>query len=192
MGKEQPTEYYDSIYKTSKEYNQHYTKSRYYNLWKRVIKNLDQNKTVFEFGCGTGQLAEMLHDNKFVSYFGIDFSEEAIRIAKLINANNFTFVVGDILNMCLPKDVDDEGEKTPQIICCETLEHIEKDKEFINRLREVYPGSRIVFTVPTFNDAAHVRYFKDLFGGYFYYKPLFSKVITYEKFGGWLLFECEL
>lgn len=189
MGKEQPAEYYDSIYKTSKEYNQHYTKSRYYNLWKRVIKNLDPNKEVLEFGCGTGQLAKMLHDNKFVCYFGIDFSEEAIRIAEAMNEKPFTFAVGDILQNSLPNALLGE---TPQIICCETLEHIEKDKEFIQRLRETYPGARIVFTVPTFNDAAHVRHFKDLFEGYFYYKPLFSKVITYEKFGGWLLFECEL
>lgn len=151
MGKEQNAEYYDSIYGRSEEYKKHYSKSRYLNLWRKVLENLDLTKPILDIGCGPGQLAEMLRDNGVKQYAGIDFSQEAINNAP--KAYGFDFICGDIFK------IDYSPFGFHQLIICETLEHIEKDLELIGKISNFLRGNRFVFTVPTFNDAGHVRYF---------------------------------
>lgn len=57
---------------------------------------IEPNSKVLDLGCGNGRLIDFLKD-KNIKYFGIDFSEELIKMAKNKYGNNFQ--VADILNL---------------------------------------------------------------------------------------------
>lgn len=180
MGKEQKNEYYDAIYSKSDEYVKHYLRSRYLNLWKEVLKSIDVNKPILDIGCGPGQLAEMLRDSGVKYYDGIDFSAEAIQMAKDKNPN-MHFKCEDIFKT---KYAD---YKTHQVIICETLEHIEKDIELITMIRQKLFDNKFVFTVPTFDDPGHVRHFKSWEEANARFEPHVAKIERCERFGAWIV-----
>jgi len=130
-----------------------------------VESNLNRNKSILELGCGTGQFAEMLNSYGYNHYLGLDFSEEAISRAKKRNPE-MKFVNADIENDLLDFDYD-------TIVSLETMEHLKDDLKLI----QSFPKKEIVITVPSFNDPAHVRYFKELKDATDHY----SKVIDIEK-----------
>ncbi|MHA2366851.1 MAG: class I SAM-dependent methyltransferase, partial [Candidatus Hodarchaeales archaeon] len=77
MGEIKPAEYYNDYYKQDMSYHVHYKESNYYNLWKEVLKLIDDEKLlckILDAGCGTGQFANMLYDYGVDNYMGIDFS----------------------------------------------------------------------------------------------------------------------
>lgn len=144
-------EYYSKIYLNDPNYNCHYTKSIYYELWKYLMKYLTdyKNTKIYEFGCGVGQFANMLNDEGFKEYIGIDFSQVAIdKAIDLKLKESFNFICGNIINWKIPN-----GDL---ILALEVLEHID-DYELLNNQ---ISGTHIIFTVPNFDDPAHLRYFK--------------------------------
>lgn len=153
MGKEQPAAYYDKGYAAAPEYSKHYQQSRYYKLWQRVESHLIKGVPVLDIGCGPGQLGHMLTDLGY-KYHGIDFSETAIIQARKVCTAG-TFEVADIFS------VDYSAFMGYQVICCETLEHVTEDRYLLELIKQAIPGANIVITVPSFDDAAHVRYFKN-------------------------------
>jgi len=181
MGKEQNSNYYDSVYKIAESYKIDWQHSRYKNLWEAVIKLLNLNNPILDLGCGPGQFAKMCMDKGALDYFGIDFSQQAIDQAKSMNkGNKATFVVGDLFK--IGYHLNDET----QVVICETLEHIEKDLELITQIRNLNKGKRFVFTVPTFDDTSHVRYYKTAKE----WEDRFSdvvKVAGWEQIGPWII-----
>jgi len=154
MSIERNAGYYDEIYSNPDSgYRLSYFDSTYYNLWKRVLLLIPKTDlTVLEVGCGTGQFAEMLLDQRSnITYRGIDFSDVAIKAANQLGNSIGIFFTTESAYDC-KISIDDF------IICLETLEHID-DFKFIERIPM---GVEIVFTVPDFNDPAHVRYFKNI------------------------------
>jgi len=180
MGIEQPSAYYDKAYQTAPEYSKHWSQSRYLKLWEKMAEWLDKDKQVIDLGCGVGQLAEYLWNEKFKNYLGLDFSEKAIELAnEKFNCNYdgyFTFQVRDINTFAKnvnirfnPFTKEPEGfyqwpdiSESPQFFISETLEHITKDTELLQLLCVKFKGSKISISVPSFNDPAHVRYFKSI------------------------------
>lgn len=156
MGKEQPATYYDAIYLKSEAYKTHWSKSRYIKLWEAVLNEIDLKSPIIDIGCGPGQFANMCSEKGCVDYFGLDFSEHAINIAKILNHKS------EALNFhqCDIFKVDYVSDNECQFIMLEVMEHIEKDLEFLAKLKKGNEGKKIVITVPTFNDAGHARYFK--------------------------------
>lgn len=156
MGKEQPATYYDAIYLKSEAYKTHWSKSRYVKLWEAVLNEIDLKAPIIDIGCGPGQFANMCAEKGCVKYFGLDFSEQAIKNAKALNEglNNLEFLKSDIFN------VDFVIENESQFIMLEVMEHIEKDLEYLAKLKKGNEGKKIVITVPTFNDAGHARFYK--------------------------------
>jgi len=104
---------------------------------------------VLEWGCGTGQFAQMLTESKQVRYLGIDYSQEAIRQAKAVNPG-LNFLCDDIFKVKIAI-VD-------TIVAFEVLEHCQND---IGLVSIIPRGKKIVFSLPDFTAANHYRYFKN-------------------------------
>jgi 2-polyprenyl-3-methyl-5-hydroxy-6-metoxy-1,4-benzoquinol methylase len=84
MTKEKGPEYYNSVYRSSEKFHRHYKDSPSYVLWTQVMTFVKQfaHPKILEIGCGAGQFAHYLYDEGFNDYHGIDFSAEAIELAK--------------------------------------------------------------------------------------------------------------
>ncbi len=154
---ERDVRFYDDMYKAGGhigQYHVHYTQSRYFQIWSRgaqIISSIN-NPRVFDIGCGPGQFAQLLFDNGIISYKGIDHSSEAIKLAKKYVpqcAENFT--VADVFEMdALPENYD-------FVTMFEVLEHLERDFDL---LRLIPSGTKVLFSVPSYGSASHVRQFK--------------------------------
>jgi len=157
VGNLQKAEYYNNIYSVNKGYKVNYKKSEYYPLWKEVIRQLKELKIpiplILELGCGTGQFANFLYDEMFREYIGLDFSQVAVDIANKMRHKKkmytMYFLKGDVL---LQETYPDSYN---MILALELFEHTD-DLRILTLLKK---GTRIIFTVPTFNDPAHIRTF---------------------------------
>ena len=147
-GKEQPPEFYGTVFRTDHDYAGHYSKSRYYGLWCEIYDLLacDQDTRILELGCGPGQFAHMLEDRGYTNYLGVDFSSTAIEMAQQKSRQDFQ--LGDIFAF------DYDNEPYDVVVLLEVLEHLNKDVELIRKIRT---GAWIVLSVPTFGASSHVR-----------------------------------
>ena len=147
---EKDSKYYDDAYSVRPEYSCNYNESYYIFVWRAVVAILEQyyKPKILELGCGTGQFAHFLEDNGFIDYLGCDFSKKGIEIAT--NMSNQKFFVCDIKGI--------EKYNCEVVVCLEVLEHIEKEIELI---KSIPKNTDIIFTVPTFGDPAHLRFFKN-------------------------------
>ncbi len=106
---------------------------------------------VVDVGCGTGRLARLLYERGERDYLGIDFSAARIKEARSY-APQLRFEVGDVNDETVRRRFHDFG----RFAILETLEHIEDDLGVI----EAIPSrALVVFSVPTYDSAAHVRHF---------------------------------
>lgn len=146
---EQNNKWYDEAYKASKEYKKEPENSIYKNVWDKAI-SLIKNERIVDFGCGSGQFAKLLLLNGKRFVYGIDFSNEAIKIAQTLNPEHKRmFVVRDLL----------KPFKTPAfdlVICFEVLEHITNDLAVVKKIPS---GKRFIFSVPNYDYKSHVRKF---------------------------------
>ncbi|HDY90115.1 MAG TPA: class I SAM-dependent methyltransferase [bacterium] len=175
MGSIQNSEYYDKIYSTDPSYDVHYTKSVYYTMWLEVMKLVQtyaKNTIIMDAGCGTGQFAQMLRENGYTKYIGMDFSEVAIQKAKekFDSNSSITFI-------CY--DVNEGMGQCNLLIALEFLEHID-DLIFLKD----YTDTDIIFTVPDFDNPAHVQYFSNEESIRIYYKNHieFESITKFHKY----------
>jgi SAM-dependent methyltransferase len=153
---EKDAAWYDTVYQHSQKYRLGYQDTAYWPVWQKILERLATfgKPSILEIGCGPGQLAAAIRDRVGASaYLGIDFSATAIEMARR-NVPNFRFVVGDALDA---PDLD--GFAYDLVICTEVLEHIKRDRDVIRRWR---PGATVIATVPSYDAASHVRYFRDI------------------------------
>lgn len=151
-------EYMNKRFTELEEYSLHYSELNEYQieLYKNIldmVKKFPRNVDICEMGCGSGQTANMLFDNGYRNYIGIDFSSEAIRKAQKANQTfKEKFVCSDVFSYIRTNDF---GNKT-LFLCFEVLEHIGKDCELLEMLPS---GTNIVFSVPSFKSFNHLRTF---------------------------------
>lgn len=157
IDREKDSIFYDNLYESGgweMTYFKHYTEIHYYETWKKaleIIKRSRKKQKIIEVGCGPGQFANLLFDNGYIDYRGIDFSEEAIKIAKIRNDRyRNKFNVEDAFSSNIFSD------DYNRVIIFEVLEHIEDDLELLNKVRK---GTDILFSVPNFDSPGHVRWF---------------------------------
>lgn len=149
MGRLQPAEYYDKVYADSPEYNKHWSESTYLSLWEKVIELIPhKNEFIIDIGCGVGQFGDMLKDRGYRSYIGYDYSKEAIKKAE---EKGLQCYVMDVL----------ENSIVYQWNLAMALEVFEHTDDFII-LNKIPKGVTIIFTVPDFDDPAHIRYFNSV------------------------------
>ena len=154
--------YYDEVYARALHYRAHWGQSHYATLWRGIVSVLQAYSTesVLEIGCGTGQLAaclkELLPD---MAYSGFDFSEKAIEFARKAQPDG-VFSVSDV------RDANSYAGDYEAVIATEVFEHLDDD---LICLRQIDEGKLVIFSVPNFDDRAHVRYFQtdtDVFSWY--------------------------
>jgi SAM-dependent methyltransferase len=96
---------------------------------------------IVDVGCGTGGTVDAL--SKRYRCIGIDSSELAITTARALYPDA-EFRCGVV-----PDDIQDLQPETGLYLIMDVLEHIEKDREFLERLVSfARPGSRFLITVP--------------------------------------------
>jgi SAM-dependent methyltransferase len=172
MGIERDSKYYDMTFNQSAKWKVHFYNSPYYKVWDQLTGYINYDLDIIELGCGSGQLARYICSlfNNGNKYTAVDFSHNRIEWAK---SNKYVILDNDgFISMvrrysldydCIDFIEDDvfhfiENRELPvcNYIMTEFLEHIEDD---IILLHKIPVGSKVVFTVPNFNDSAHVRYF---------------------------------
>lgn len=141
--------WYNEAYAASKEYRKEPEDSIYINVWNRAIE-LINNERVVDLGCGSGQFAKLLLNKGKRFVYGVDYSNEAISIAKELNPEHSAkFVVKNLLN-------DYKLPAHDLVICFEVLEHITEDLSVIQKIQT---GKRVIFSVPNYDYKSHVRKF---------------------------------
>lgn len=144
--------FYDAIWESEGAEGAHYTSSRYYFMWTVIadrIASLD-SKSVFDVGCGPGQLSALLRDRGLKRYVGLDFSGKAIEIARA-NCPEFRFHQADAFTSDLFETL-----RYDTLITSEFLEHVVEDLKVIKRIPS---GTHVIASVPNFDTEGHVRYF---------------------------------
>lgn len=106
---------------------------------------------IMDIGCGTGRFARLLSERNERDYFGFDFSP-----ARIDEACRYTpgmrFEVADAKNEAVRQRFAD----FERFAILEFLEHIEDDLEMI---ADIPQGALVVFSVPSYDSAGHVRHF---------------------------------
>lgn len=141
-GSEVASDWYDGVYKHSAVYRQPFYESPYYSTWIVVADRLHRYgaRHVLDVGCWG-----------FQQYTGLDFSPQAIEMARAI-VPEYTFLVADARSPDAYHDIDYDT-----VVCTELLEHVEDDFGVLSCFA---PGSRCLCTVPNFPYTSHVRHFK--------------------------------
>ena len=150
MNPEEGVDYYNRVHSES---NVPETRALYYPLLRKVVERIQDrgSRSILEVGCGNGFLAEMILLTHGDVYRGFDFSPVAIHNASGRTGHPELFFQGDALDPhCYASDYD-------TIVCTEVLEHIEADLEVIRLWRG---GTWCICTVPNFDYAGHVRFFR--------------------------------
>lgn len=154
-------EYMNKRFAEWTEYAEHYTKLNpfvlsLFHAALKWVRRKDKRTAICELGCGSGQFANMLFDNGYLAYTGVDFSGQAIDLAKKANPKHAgSFICADafrFLQTC-------KKESSSLFILFEVLEHIQKDVALLNMLPS---GSTVIFSVPSFKSFNHVRTFASL------------------------------
>jgi ubiquinone/menaquinone biosynthesis C-methylase UbiE len=72
-----------------------------------ILMHIDEDSSILEVGCGTGEFAKDLINKNISNYIGVDISEEAITIAKSKVSNpNFRFIASDFLEVEIDEKFD--------------------------------------------------------------------------------------
>ena len=132
--KEKGAGWYDGIFGGSADM------SRYEEIYETVAKRVD-GKSVVDFGCGTAELRRLIDD-----YRGYDFSKRAVEIA---GDDRVRF--GDMYSLL----DDPESVKADVWVFTEVFEHVDD----LAVIRKIPPGQRVIFSIPSFDDPAHLRMF---------------------------------
>jgi len=181
MGRERDAEFYDQHLHRYKDP----AKSLWVPIYKIAFSLLPTDPgTVVDIGCGTGGMAKVLYDRGHMNYWGIDFSPKRIEIARK-TVPDFEFTVADIF------DLTDQLRRYNCFIILELLEHVERDLELITSLPQ---DSTVIFSVPSFDDESHVRYFGSADEIMFRYTHLlnFNRTSTHSRKGRvWWISKCR-
>ncbi len=160
-GSERDAAFYDDLFRSGGhrgQYHVPYTESRYLPVWRRAAGLITARRStrVLDIGCGPGQFARLLSEAGLSRYTGIDHSAVAIEMARqAVPEWAGSFEVADaftVLGRSAPYDM---------VVLFEVLEHIERDREL---LAGIPPGTRVLFSVPSYLSASHVRRFRTAWG----------------------------
>ena len=161
MKSEQAAEFYDNIFRTSEKYRLPPEEMLYYPMWCDVVARIGKGGAVIDLGCGPGQFGEVCITNN-ITYVGIDFSSEAIEMARINlgkhpfndswiflhqNAFNLNDVKPTLTNSC---------GTLWTITLLEICEHLTDD---IGLIKEIPLHSPVYISVPNFDSESHVRFF---------------------------------
>lgn len=141
---------WDEIYKEYKRVGKTWASlgEEIHPFFKEFLKNSDfKLKSVFDIGCGDGRYLKLLELSGF-KIAGIDSSETAIEMAKVILDDKSAVTVADMYHYEIPQ------EKYDLIISITALHHGKKS-EITNLVEIIYsalmPKGKIFITIPDFS-----------------------------------------
>jgi len=107
-----------------------------YHDW--IRKNIPDNSTILDVGCGNGTLSRLLaHDNKMI--MGIDTNKFSINVANQNNKyNNVKFIEADFLKYNF------KNEKYDVIIFVASIHHMNMEKALIKAKKLLNTHGRII------------------------------------------------
>ncbi|WP_094603813.1 Ubiquinone biosynthesis O-methyltransferase, mitochondrial [Sporomusa silvacetica DSM 10669] len=157
---------YNEIYASGgycEEYFKHYSETLYIDSWFKAAQTIKRiaSPQVIDIGCGPGQFANLLFDFGICNYKGIDFSEEAIKMAKI---RNDKYRDKFFIDNAYTSDIYKENYNIATLF--EVLEHIDED---IMVLKNIRRDTVVLFSVPNYMSRTHVRCFatdKDVYARY--------------------------
>lgn len=156
---EQGPVYYDNLYTDSKDMQ------RYYNIYQKVA-DLSEGK-VLDIGCGIGNLSKFVKD-----YHGFDFSKKAVE-----EAGDPNIVVGNAYDK-----ENYNGYDT--YVSIEVLEHLDDYRILDN----IPSGKKVLLSVPSFDDASHLRRYNKEIIHYRYDKYIdIQKIIRFNWDKKWVI-----
>jgi SAM-dependent methyltransferase len=127
-------------------------------VYTEVARWLHGAEPLVDLGCGTGRFAVTAFRNGHSGpYRGIDFSRAAVAEATRYLAENTDGYYATVETMDLRSWEPEEirpGATT--YICLEVLEHLDDD---LGLLARIPSGHRVLFSVPNYGSASHVRRF---------------------------------
>lgn len=149
---EKLAQWYDQSFEKYQHWKNHYSRSRYYSLWRAIvgIMIINNTRSILEVGCGAGQLAHLIEDVGFADYTGFDFSPKRIEHARK-TCPSLTFYIDDVYDTNLFYVVDYDT-----VVMTEFLEHVNGDLDVLHKIKA---GAFILATVPNFPYESHVRHF---------------------------------
>lgn len=113
------------------------------------------NALVIDLGCGTGRFVEQLYRNGHqAKVIGVDFAPEVLHAAR-----RYTRKRPAEYELCDLTQWQPPAVRPGNTIftCLEVLEHLEDDLELVRRIP---PAHTFIFSVPNFESASHVRWFR--------------------------------
>lgn len=117
------SEIYEMMYQTFINYNEEY------DYYSSKLKKYDA-ESVFELGCGTGNLASLFIANGF-NYIGLDLNKALLDIAKRKNPG-IEFIEVDIRNFKLPL------QKQSCVIAGRTVSYLVTDKDMMDSFSSIF------------------------------------------------------
>tara|TARA_Y100000034_G_scaffold133006_1_gene197419 strand:- start:1020 stop:1595 length:576 start_codon:yes stop_codon:yes gene_type:complete len=119
--------------------------------WTALARAVPPKASVLDLGCGAGHFAEVLRSEGGEGrYLGLDYSIEAVKLARQREVSGATFK-----RMDLRKLQRKLVSRFDVIVSGQVFEHLEDDLALVDLLA----GKLVLFTVPTFDSAGHVRWF---------------------------------
>lgn len=155
-----PAEWYDGVLPGSRAMDP-LEESSALPVYQAAASLVPPHVPVIDLGCGTGRMAELMRQHSSRQYLGFDFAPAVVAEASAY-CPAFPFAVADIREW-------EHGPGLPEECCyvlLEVLEHLDDDRDILARIP---PGLPVVFSVPNFWSASHVRRFlqpSDVFDRY--------------------------
>ena len=155
--KEEGPEFYDEIFKNGGKNRVYHRKpegrTSEIDMWVAVINEIGTQVPIVEFGCGTGQFAQLAIESGLNYKCGIDFSPEAIKLCRkrLPEAEN-KFAIRNLYSDFPYEYISDKDV----VVMLEVLEHLSNDFFILENLQS---GTKVIFSVPNFGGQSHVRKF---------------------------------
>lgn len=118
-------------------------------IFKLLSLRTETNKTLIDFGCGTGYLIEYLKSkNPSLNYIGIDNSKTGLDVART-EIQDVSFFQLNLGSDDVNKNNLGLHQKADYAVCSEVLEHLDYPVEFLRNIKDfMKPGSKMVITVP--------------------------------------------
>lgn len=152
-------------------------------LFKKINSYLGQR--VLEIGMGDGTYTEFIRDKELV--VGIDIADDCLDFCKkrFVGKNNIKCLSLDLLTGDLS---DIKYQKLDSAFCFNVLEHVEKDVDFLKKIKElIVDGGQVAIIVPAMGSLYGKM---DALAGHFrrYNK---NKMISSAKQAGWQIVKLE-
>jgi ubiquinone/menaquinone biosynthesis C-methylase UbiE len=155
-------------------------------LLKIVMASINNSFNLLEIGLGKGDLAfkicQQTSQYSDMKYFGIDLSEDGVRIAQERVDQRFSFSVGDATHLNF------ESKRFDMVICSEVIEHIVDKSKIISEIKRVLKtDGTLLLTTPNPQALTYaLPKFLNLFHKYCFLQvefPTFAKYFPRRRWG---------